>query len=133
MRGSALCIERSRSGMPTTTCAPSKHWRQSPPNGPAISLPSSSQSSSITSSASSIWDLAFAPTCDASNPPTRTDSDFLAMAAFASELCGDYADAEARAERALGIEPRNPWAQHALSHVLIRRGRVREGLARLEP
>src|SRR5262249_29634669 len=36
------------------------------------------------------------------------------------------------AERALGIEPRNPWAQHALSHVLIRRGRVGEGLARLE-
>ncbi len=65
-------------------------------------------------------------------PAHADDPDFLAMAAFASELCGDYADAEARAERALGIEPRNPWAQHALSHVLIRRGRVREGLARLE-
>jgi tetratricopeptide (TPR) repeat protein len=60
------------------------------------------------------------------------DPDFLAMAAFASELCDDYVDAEARAERALGIEPRNPWAQHALSHVLIRQGRVREGLARLD-
>jgi len=60
------------------------------------------------------------------------DPDFLAMAAFASELCGDYVAAEAVAERALGIEPRNPWAQHALSHVLIRQGRVRDGLARLE-
>ena len=60
------------------------------------------------------------------------DPDFLAMAAFASELCGDSVAAEAAAERALGIEPRNPWAQHALSHVLIRQGRVREGLARLE-
>ncbi|TMJ81483.1 MAG: hypothetical protein E6G76_25025 [Alphaproteobacteria bacterium] len=60
------------------------------------------------------------------------DPDFLAMAAFASELCGDYGEAEARAERALGIAARNPWAQHALSHVLIRQGRVREGLARLE-
>jgi len=60
------------------------------------------------------------------------DPDFLAMAAFASELCSDYATAEAVAERALGIEPRNPWAQHALSHVLIRQGRVAEGLARLE-
>jgi tetratricopeptide (TPR) repeat protein len=60
------------------------------------------------------------------------DPDFLAMAAFASELCGDSVTAEACAERALGIEPRNPWAQHALSHVLIRRGRVGEGLARLE-
>ena len=60
------------------------------------------------------------------------DPDFLAMAAFASELCSDYVAAEAVAERALAIEPRNPWAQHALSHVLIRQGRVAEGLARLE-
>jgi tetratricopeptide (TPR) repeat protein len=60
------------------------------------------------------------------------DPDFLAMAAFASELCGDYVAAEAVAERALGIEPRNPWAQHALSDVLIPQGRVRDGLARLE-
>ena len=60
------------------------------------------------------------------------DPDFLAMTAFASELCSDYVAAEAVAERALAIEPRNPWAQHALSHVLIRQGRVAEGLARLE-
>jgi tetratricopeptide (TPR) repeat protein len=60
------------------------------------------------------------------------DPDFLAMTAFASELCSDYAAAEAVAERALAIKPRNPWAQHALSHVLIRQGRVAEGLARLE-
>ncbi len=60
------------------------------------------------------------------------DPDFLAMTAFASELCSDYAAAEAVAERALTIEPRNPWAQHALSHVLIRQGRVAEGLAHLE-
>jgi len=60
------------------------------------------------------------------------DPDFLAMSAFANELCGEYAVAEARAERALGIEQRNPWAQHALSHVLIRRGRVQEGRARMQ-
>ena len=60
------------------------------------------------------------------------DPDFLAMTAFTSELCSDYAAAEAAAERALAIEPKNPWAQHALSHVLIRQGRVAEGLARLE-
>ena len=65
-------------------------------------------------------------------PAHAEDADFLAMAAFASELCGDYGEAEARAERALGIAPRNPWAHHALSHVLIRQGRVREGVARLE-
>jgi tetratricopeptide (TPR) repeat protein len=60
------------------------------------------------------------------------DPDFLAMAAFASELCADYPLAEARAEHALALEPRNPWAQHALSHVLIRQGRVREGLAHMQ-
>jgi len=65
-------------------------------------------------------------------PVHADDPDFLAMAAFASELCGDYPDAEARAERALCIEPRNPWAQHALTHVLIRQGQVQKGLARME-
>jgi tetratricopeptide (TPR) repeat protein len=65
-------------------------------------------------------------------PLHADDPDFLAMASFASELCDDYAAAEAGAGRALGIEPRNPWAQHALSHVLIRQGRVKEGLAHME-
>jgi tetratricopeptide (TPR) repeat protein len=65
-------------------------------------------------------------------PVHAGDPDFLAMAGFASELCDDFAAAEKRAERALAIEARNPWAQHALSHVLIRQGRIREGLARME-
>jgi hypothetical protein len=69
---------------------------------------------------------------DRLEPVHAGDPDFLAMAAFASELCGNYGVAEARAERALAVEPRNPWAQHALSHVLIRQGRVGEGLARLQ-
>jgi hypothetical protein len=60
------------------------------------------------------------------------DPDFLAMMAFADELCGDYATAERRAERALRVESRNPWAQHALTHVLIRQGRVQEGRTRME-
>jgi len=60
------------------------------------------------------------------------DPDFLAMHAFASELCDDFVVAEAGAERALDIAQRNPWAQHALTHVLIRQGRVREGRARME-
>ena len=54
------------------------------------------------------------------------------MAGFASELCDDFAAAEKRAERALSIEARNPWAQHTLTHVLIRQGRILEGLARME-
>jgi tetratricopeptide (TPR) repeat protein len=65
-------------------------------------------------------------------PLHADDPDFLAMAAFAGELCGDYAAAEATAERALAIVQRNPWAQHALSHVLIHQGRVHEGLARMQ-
>lgn len=63
-------------------------------------------------------------------PMHADDPDFLAMAAFASELCDDFA--EAGAGRALGIEPRNPSAQHALTHVLIRQGRVKEGLAHMD-
>jgi hypothetical protein len=60
------------------------------------------------------------------------DPDFLAMSAFAHELCDDFVAAEAGAERSLDIAQRNPWAQHALTHVLIRQGRVREGRARME-
>jgi len=65
-------------------------------------------------------------------PLHTNDPDFLAMAAFAHELCADYVAGEATSERALAIAARNPWAQHALSHVLIRQGRVAEGRARLE-
>src|SRR5262245_40584809 len=65
-------------------------------------------------------------------PMHADDADFLAMRAFASELCDDFAVAEADAERALVLAPRTPWAQHALTHVLIRQGRVAEGLTRLE-
>jgi tetratricopeptide (TPR) repeat protein len=65
-------------------------------------------------------------------PRHADDPDFLAMQAFAGELCDDFAAAEANAERALAIAQRNPWAQHALTHVLIRQGRVQEGRARME-
>ena len=65
-------------------------------------------------------------------PLHADDPDFLSMAAFASELSGDRITAEARAERSLRIEPRNPWAHHALSHVLINQGRIEEGRARLQ-
>lgn len=60
------------------------------------------------------------------------DPDFLGMASFASELCDDLTEAERLAERALEIEPRNPWAQHSLSHVLIRRGQASEGVRRMQ-
>jgi hypothetical protein len=65
-------------------------------------------------------------------PEHAEDPDFLAMDAFAHELCDDFTAAEARAEHALAVAPCNPWAQHALSHVLIRQGRIAEGRARMQ-
>ncbi len=64
-------------------------------------------------------------------PHHRDDPDLLAMLAFARELCGDLAGAQALAERALARAPRTPWADHALSHVWLRRGAADEAIAHL--
>ena len=49
------------------------------------------------------------------------------MAAFAWEQCHLLEQAEAAARRALAMQPREPWAQHALAHVMITQGRITEG------
>ena len=49
------------------------------------------------------------------------------MAAFAWEQCHLLEQAEAAARRALAMQPREPWAQHALAHVMITQGRIAEG------
>ncbi|MGY4535528.1 tetratricopeptide (TPR) repeat protein [Pseudomonas sp. TE3786] len=54
------------------------------------------------------------------------------MLAFAYEQCHLLQDAEAAARHALSLEPREPWAQHALAHVLLTEGRITEGTAFLE-
>jgi tetratricopeptide (TPR) repeat protein len=54
------------------------------------------------------------------------------MLAFAYEQCQLLDDAEAAGRTALRMLPREPWAQHALAHVLLSRGRVREGIGFLE-
>lgn len=59
------------------------------------------------------------------------DPDFLAMYSFAHELCGNFADARRLAELSISIQPRNPWAEHTLSHVNIRLGDTGEGERRL--
>ncbi|CAN5426373.1 tetratricopeptide repeat protein [soil metagenome] len=59
------------------------------------------------------------------------DADFLAMYSFANELCGNFSEARGLAERSIAIEPRNPWAEHTLSHVTIRQGDIQEGEKRL--
>lgn len=60
------------------------------------------------------------------------DADFLSMRAFANELCGRFEEAIADGLASVEIAPRNPWAEHALSHALIRLGRITEGRDRLE-
>lgn len=55
------------------------------------------------------------------------NADALAMAAFAHEQCHLLADAEAAARRSLELNPAQPWAQHALAHVMLTQGRIDEG------
>jgi hypothetical protein len=52
----------------------------------------------------------------------------LSMHAFALHECADYAAAEAAAQRALELEPRDLRAQHALLHVFEMRGQPAEGV-----
>lgn len=60
------------------------------------------------------------------------DPDFLATYAFAHELCGDVEAARRTVERALAIEPRNPWAHHCLAHIYLRRDEKHQGVEILE-
>lgn len=62
----------------------------------------------------------------------RGEPDFLAMLAFAHELCGHPGEAREFAEQALSITPRVPWAQHALEHVLLWEGSPDAAVSRLE-
>ena len=53
----------------------------------------------------------------------------LGMHAFGLEECGDYARAEALGRKAVEIEPRDGWAQHAVAHVMEMQGRQKDGIA----
>lgn len=50
------------------------------------------------------------------------------MLAFAYEQSHELAAAERAARRALALKTKEPWAQHALAHVMLGTGRVREGV-----
>jgi len=54
------------------------------------------------------------------------------MLAFAYEQCHLLDEAEAAARRALALKRKEPWAQHALAHVMLTQGRIGEGVAFLE-
>jgi tetratricopeptide (TPR) repeat protein len=56
----------------------------------------------------------------------------LGMHAFGLEETGLYARAEETGRRALDLNPRDPWAVHAVAHVLEMQGRIAEGIEWLE-
>jgi tetratricopeptide (TPR) repeat protein len=49
------------------------------------------------------------------------------LLAFAHEECHLLGEAEAAARRALEMTDREPWAQHALAHVMLAQARIEEG------
>ena len=57
----------------------------------------------------------------------------LGMHAFGLEETGDYAAAEAQAQRAVELQPRDSWAWHAMAHVHEMRNAPLSGIAWLEP
>jgi tetratricopeptide (TPR) repeat protein len=52
----------------------------------------------------------------------------LGMHAFGLEEMGDYDRAEERGRRALELNPRDPWAVHAVAHVMEMEGRLADGV-----
>lgn len=54
------------------------------------------------------------------------------MKAFAYEQCHLLDQAESEARSALAMRRKEPWAQHALAHILLTRGRMDEGAQFLE-
>jgi hypothetical protein len=53
----------------------------------------------------------------------------LGMLAFGLEETGHYERAEAAGRRAMELERRNGWAQHAVAHVLTMQDRLEDGIA----
>ena len=65
--------------------------------------------------------------------PAASDVPYVhGMAAFGYEQCHLLEEAEAAARRALLLRGREPWAQHALAHVMLSAGRIDEGAQFLE-
>ena len=62
--------------------------------------------------------------------PAAGDVAYLhGMLAFGWEQCHLLAQAEAAARHAIHLRRKEPWAHHALAHVMLTQGRIREGQA----
>ncbi len=62
--------------------------------------------------------------------PAAGDVPYLhGMLAFGWEQCHLLAQAEAAARHAIHLRRKEPWAHHALAHVLLTQGRIHEGQA----
>jgi tetratricopeptide (TPR) repeat protein len=65
--------------------------------------------------------------------PAAADVAYLhGMLAFAWEQCHFLGQAEASARRAIAMVRKEPWAHHALAHVMLTQGRFEEGHAFLQ-
>jgi hypothetical protein len=65
--------------------------------------------------------------------PAAGDVPYLhGMLAFGWEQCHFLAQAEAAARRAIAMRRKEPWAHHALAHVMLTQGRLAEGHAFLQ-
>ncbi|WP_231402434.1 tetratricopeptide repeat protein [Caenimonas aquaedulcis] len=65
-------------------------------------------------------------------PASRAAADvpyFHGMLAFAHEQCHELDQAETAARRAISMQGKEPWAHHALAHVMLTQGRNEEGHA----
>jgi Flp pilus assembly protein TadD len=66
---------------------------------------------------------------EAAAPANPGNAHLLGMTAFAYEQLERIEDAEVAARQALEIKRKEPWAQHALAHVMLSTGRAKEGAA----
>lgn len=65
--------------------------------------------------------------------PANPDNHYLlGMLAFGLEQCHQLTEAEAVARQAIAINPQDPWAHHAIAHVMETQGRIDEGIAWME-
>lgn len=65
--------------------------------------------------------------------PAAADIPYLhGMLAFAWEQCHFLEQAEAAARKAIAMRRKEPWAHHALAHVMLTQGRLAEGHAFLQ-